>query len=158
MKNRRTSGPRGLAVDASSVYWTNSATGNVVKVALTGGSPVTLASGQSEPWGIAVDATSVYWATNVNPGTIMKVPLGGGSPVTLASGQNPMGVAIDCPITSSCSTTNIWTNVLPGAVMKVSRSGGSPITLASGLNTPYRIAVDTYNPTVYWRMARPARL
>ena len=65
--------PAGIAVDASSVYWTNAVSnGTVMKVALGGGSPTTLASGQSYPWGIAVDATSVYW-TNYDGGTVMKL-------------------------------------------------------------------------------------
>jgi DNA-binding beta-propeller fold protein YncE len=63
-----------VAVDGTSVYWTNVAyggLGQVVKVPLSGGSPTTLVSDQSSPWGIAVDATSVYW-TNQGSGQVMK--------------------------------------------------------------------------------------
>ena len=63
--------PLGIAVDATSVYWTNYEGGTVQKVGLGGGTPVTLASGQATPYDIAVDATSVYW-TNLG-GTVMKV-------------------------------------------------------------------------------------
>jgi hypothetical protein len=78
----------GLAVDGTSVYWTSPVasgppgptgdagpfTGNVVKVALSGGKPVTLASCQGSPSNVAVDATSIYW-TNYGPGTVMRLPL-----------------------------------------------------------------------------------
>jgi len=59
-----------LAVDAASVYWTNSADGSVMKVPLDGGKPITLASG-NDAKGIAVDATSVYWADTYD-GTVMQ--------------------------------------------------------------------------------------
>ena len=86
-----------MAVDATSVYWINSgpnlSSGAIMKVALAGGDPVTLASGQRDPRSIAVDATGVYWTnggsagTSIADGTVMKVALAGGDPVTLASGQ-----------------------------------------------------------------------
>jgi hypothetical protein len=74
-------GPVAIAVDATSVYWTNTTpvpqnpTGTVMKVGLAGGVPTTLATGQSGPEAIAVDATSVYWANEVGDGqgSVMKV-------------------------------------------------------------------------------------
>ena len=57
-------------MDATSIYWTaGTASGTVMKVALGGGNPTTLASGLKS-FGIAVDATSVYWTNS--SGTVMK--------------------------------------------------------------------------------------
>jgi hypothetical protein len=68
--------PAGIAVDATSVYWTNSsangANGTVMKASLDGSGMTTLATGQNTPNSIAVDATSVYWLNLVGY-TVMKL-------------------------------------------------------------------------------------
>jgi hypothetical protein len=122
------------AADATSLYWTSNAywatggptgftTGTVMKMPLAGGSPITLASNQSNPSSIAVDGTNVYW-TNTGPssdpstgpaqpvGSVMKVSATGGTPITLVSGQTaPSGIALD-------STSVYWWGA--------SAVGGSP--------------------------------
>jgi hypothetical protein len=153
--------PLGIAVDSASVFWTDEFTtpdsptciggsscfGALMTAALSGGSPATLASGQSGQWkagSIALDVTHVYWTGTSDPprstGTVMKMPLGGGAQVTLASAEdNPANVAVD-------ATSVYWTNDDdPGSVMKVSLAGGTPTTLASGLKSPVAIAVDESN-------------
>ena len=52
--------PKGIAVDASSVYFTNAVFSGTVAGSARGSTPVTLASAQSVPSGIVVDATSAY--------------------------------------------------------------------------------------------------
>lgn len=52
------------------VYWTDGCSGTVMSVPLAGGTPTTLASGQT-PTDIAVDGSSVYWTNN--GGTVMKL-------------------------------------------------------------------------------------
>jgi hypothetical protein len=111
----------GMAVDATSVYWTAYSDGDVLKVPVTGGTVTTLASQQDEPSEIAVTPTSVYW-TNAT-GALLSVPIGGGSVDTLASS------AIN---SFALDTTNLYT--LAGAfLLQTPLAGGSTTTLASGL-------------------------
>ena len=128
--------PNGIAVDATSVYWTTTyegaGEGTVKRVPIGGGAAVTLASGGS-PDGIAVDGTSVYW-TNPTAGAVMKVPLGGGAAVTLDAQANALAVAVD-------ATSVFWVDGL-GKMRKVPIGGGPAVTLASPLATAYAIAVD----------------
>jgi len=132
-----------LALDATNVYWLKSASGDVLRMPVSGTTPTPITSGQSNPWGIAVDATSVYW-TNFNnaTGTVMKAPIGGGAPTTLATAQDgPHGITVD-------STSVYWTNQTGGMVMKAPIGGGSPTILVSGNYSPYAVVVDS--TSVYW--------
>jgi len=43
-----------------------------MKVPIAGGSPITIATGQTGPFGVAVDSAYVYW-TNQTGGTVMRV-------------------------------------------------------------------------------------
>ncbi len=114
-----------LALDATSVYWTATSDGTIMKAPLYGGRPVTLALLQSHPTGIAVDATNVYWTNYQGAGTcalgsVMKVPITGGTPVTLASDQLfPDGIAVDA--TSLYWTTGVSQDltVFDGPIMKL---------------------------------------
>jgi hypothetical protein len=163
--------PSAVAVDSSSVYWTNSGCadwtncGTVVTVPISGGTPTTLASGQYSPSRIVVDATSVYW---VNDGavevstphytTLMKIPIGGGTPISLASpGQIlPIGgddIAVDTAYVywsfRLCTTypTPCTGTGETGPVVKVPLAGGDPITLASEQRASGMAVDATY---VYW--------
>jgi hypothetical protein len=142
--------PQGLALSATSVYWTDFSNGLVLSASLNGGAPVMIASGQLRPVAIVTDTTSVYWVNegyvNGNPtGTVMKAPLGGvpdgGAPVTLASGQNvPSAIAVD-------ATSVYWVNQYTGTIMAVSLDGGTPTTLSYG-TSPCCVVTD--GTSLYW--------
>jgi hypothetical protein len=134
-------GAWGIAVDATSVYWTEA--GAVKKVAIGGGTVTTVATGLASPQGIAVDATSVYFAENSLSGTLQKVPLAGGAAVTLASGLVQVtAIAVD-------ATSVYWVeNQQVGTLKKVLVGGGTVTTLASSLYWPVGVAVDA--SAVYW--------
>jgi hypothetical protein len=58
--------PSGIVVDATYVYWSNYAWGNVtmgtvMRAAKNGGAPEVLASGLAHPGAMAQDATALYW-------------------------------------------------------------------------------------------------
>jgi hypothetical protein len=129
----------GVAVDATSVYWTTT-TGDVNKVPIGGGAKTQLASTQGYGVGIAVDATHVYYASG---STVSKVPIGGGPSVLLASSQNQSwSIAID-------ATDVYWVNRLPCSVSRVPKAGGAVTVLANpGGVCQSGMAIDAGN--VYW--------
>jgi hypothetical protein len=138
--------PWGMAIDATSVYWTNCgdpAGGSVRKVSKTGGDVVTLAAGDRLS-GIAVDGTSVYWVAGTSDaatGAIMMVPIGGGTPTTLVSRPgSPAHLAVD-------SSYVYWTEQMQSAVLKVSLTGGAPTTVASAPEAWQIVLGET---DVYW--------
>ncbi|MEO7330945.1 MAG: hypothetical protein ABI193_20390, partial [Minicystis sp.] len=65
-------GPRGIAVDATHVYWANQEEGTIRRAPIAGGAIELIASQQEKPVSVAVDATHVYWTTSAGD-TVMKV-------------------------------------------------------------------------------------
>jgi hypothetical protein len=58
----RSTGPRGLAVDSSHIYWTNPDLGAIGRANLDGSAPTqTFITGAQQPWAVAVSGPNVYW-------------------------------------------------------------------------------------------------
>jgi hypothetical protein len=95
--------PYDIAVDGTTIYWTNYNGGTVMKAPIGGGSaPVTLASSEAQPRNVVVAGGNVYW-TAAYAGAVRRVPAAGGTPLTLAAGQNySLGIGAD-------STYVYWT-------------------------------------------------
>jgi hypothetical protein len=141
----KTQSPIGLAVDATSVYWADQASGTVMSAPLAGGKAKIVASGQSSPGSIATDSVNLYWANNGNgnpyTGAIMTWPLAGGAAVSLASGEAlPAKLAID--------GSNVYWVSGAGMVKKMPLKGGTPVTLNLSAGRNDSIAIDA--TSVYW--------
>lgn len=124
--------PTGIAVDATSIFWTNGnqqgTGGSVMRAPLSGGAPTQV--GQSaNPGAIAVDTTMVYW-TDLSEGTIRGVFKDGTGPTVLASGSlAPVSIAVDSPYVY---WTNIMADATVGSVTRLDAMGGMMMALAGG--------------------------
>lgn len=93
--------PRGLAIDATHAYWTNSGDGTIMRAPHDGSEPTQLLSGRPTPSDIAVDTKGIYWVEAGTPnefsdGAVMAARLDGSNVVTLAAGQrDPRKLAQD---------------------------------------------------------------
>jgi hypothetical protein len=149
-------GPRGIAVDATNVYWTDTqfaftppSSGSIKSVKSDGTvtTITTIATGASftTPFSIVVDANNVYW-TNTAGGTINKAVKTSGAPTAIATSlSSPQFIAVDA---TSVYWTESGTGPGTGTVSKVLIGGGAVTILAPGLNSPMGIAVD--GTSVYW--------
>jgi hypothetical protein len=146
MTTLATAPPRGIdvgtpfesvATDGTNVYFLTS--DSVMKVPLSGGAPVALATGQSTLTTIATDGQNVYWAANT---AILKVPVGGGTPVTLGQDPNGAPTFLDVDGDELYYVTGV-------SVAKVSTQGGAIATLVrDSTNLVGGLAVDA--SSVYW--------
>jgi hypothetical protein len=135
--------PLYLAVDDTSVYWTNSLGANIMTVPKIGGT-ATQFSVASQPWDITVDAAAVYW-TNVGDSTVVKALKSGGGPTKLADQTGtPYALAADADniyfVTSSGQESDLY---------RVPKVGGTVVPLDSGsAGGPFSAVVS--DEFVFW--------
>ncbi len=145
--------PWGIALDDTSVYFTNFGGGTIRKVPKAGGSTVTLASG-SAPSGIAIvppggvlAAGSVVW-TESNGG-VYTVPASGGARVAIqpevSAGSNPKGF----PAGLAVDASNVyWVDNAHATVYRAPLAGGP----RTALSDPYVQPLGLYlsGGEVFW--------
>ena len=138
--------PGALAVDETSVYWTDRELGQIMSVPLGGGDATVLAQGQgTELSFLAIDGDSVYWTTGASlggaSGTVAKISKAGGEVVILASEQGaPAGLALS-------GRTLVWANQGDGRVRSISTDGGAIFDIRR-TTAPRAVAIS--GDTVYF--------
>src|SRR5580700_3719429 len=142
-------GSIGLAVDATSVYWTNQngASSAINKIGKTGGTPSFVVSGTaySNVQDVATDGNGfVYWTLKGTNGSVQRAVPTGMSLTTIASNQgNPDWIV-------SNGTTVFWTNQATNQVVSAPVDAGT-VTPTRLNNTnengtvPAGIAIDSTN-------------
>ncbi len=144
----------GIAINATTLYWTEVETGYVASCPLAGcDSANVLYAGPAGPsYGIAMDSSYLYWLNNYTA-DVLRAPLmgvpDGGTPMLLAHGTGGEAFAtID-------SSQIYWTEYSePGSVLAVPLTGlpdgGTPQVFASGQAHPKGIVVDKGCGKLYW--------
>lgn len=109
----------GLALGSKDVFWADTDTGRVLKVAKVGGAAKVLAGALSSPKQVALDGAHVYFTqfgvgTN-HDGKVSRVPIDGGPVEDLVTGlDHPLGIALD-------ATHVYWSSYGGGEVARVAK-------------------------------------
>ena len=144
--------PGGVAVDATSVYVTETAwQGRVVKAPKAGGEIVAIATDQRHPTEVLVDDGAVYWidAGSSSDGAVMKAPKAGGAATVIADNlRRPRGLALDAGNVYWLQSILVEPGGDRDSVVRAPKAGGAPTTLIANQAGASGLGVDERN--VYW--------
>ena len=88
--------PGDLVVSGNDLFFSTLAGGGAIyKVAITGGTPLKMASGLAKPSRIAVDSTHIYWVNELAAAVMRMARDGGASPEMVVAAQLPRAVTLD---------------------------------------------------------------
>lgn len=128
-----------LALDPTSVYWTNGrGSVGIQRTPKAGGATTVLTEAPSTGASLVADETGVYWA---NSQGIMKRRAAGGDPLIIAADVRPARLALD-------GTRIYWGDGF-GTVKSAPREGGPP-TVHGGVNARAISALAVDGQHVYW--------
>jgi virginiamycin B lyase len=135
-------GPRGIAVDASHIYWANSALLTISRADLDGTNvDQSFITGISPyPYDIVVNASHIYW-TNGTTGTISRADLDGTNvdQSFITGANNPTGIAVD-------ASHIYWGNWVYNSTSTIGRANldGTNVdqSFITGADRPDGVAVD----------------
>ena len=139
-------GARGLAADATHLYWANYYEGTVSKIPKGGGAVSVLAAGLEKPWGVAIWGETAFFSAfgpdDAMPqrGSVYAVGINGGEVATLATDQkNVYELAVD-------DAAVFWGNYGHGPLMR-RHHGGASAVLVEYVSAP---AIALGPSRLYW--------
>jgi hypothetical protein len=121
------------------LYWSDPASGTIMRANRDGTGVTTLETGQAAPGGVAVDSSHIYWTNG--SGAIMRANLDGTGVTTLVTGQGAGTLAVD-------SSHIYWINASLATIMEANLDGTGVTTLITGQVGARRLAVGSSH--IYW--------
>jgi sugar lactone lactonase YvrE len=135
---------RGIAVDGTSLYWADFASGKILRGDTAGNTaPEDLIAGLSGPAGIALDGNGYMYWTEANAHMIRRRGLVSGTVTTLVSGlSTPNYIAVD-----GLSGQMYWTEIGVPRIRRADLNGANVQTLPVTVTHPTGIAAPSSSLT-----------
>lgn len=136
--------PAGITSDKDYLYWADMGAGSIVRMSMTTGKQLRLASGLRSPFFVAEHGSYVYF-TDINARTVNRVNKTGGNVTILAADQD-YPAAISVGPNSDGTMELYWGNLGDsGTLMAMPLDGGSPRVLVSDASFSNGFVIDGSN-------------